>query len=312
MVAARAIAGTTACTVALCLAGMLGPTGGGVALMLLPLPVLVLGGVVGLAACAGAVGISAMVLAVAIGPDVSAFYLALGGLPVVLTVWALRSGWRIETSVALAAIVLLVGVVTSMLWMHGDVDTLRATAGQAWNESFDHTLDVYRLLGVSDEELADLQMQREQLMEGLLSVAPAVGVVVAGAVWFVNLRIARRWLPWPQLFNLHEWQAPVWLIWILIVAGFGLFVPAEGFALAARNLFVVVLTGYFCQGLAIVSYYLQRLQLPAGLRVASYLLIGFQQVVAGIVLMLGVFDFWGDFRRLSVSAADAQGGADAD
>jgi hypothetical protein len=143
-------------------------------------------------------------------------------------------------------------------------------------------------------------------------VAPALGAVIAGAVWFINIRIARRWLPWPQLYNLHAWQAPDWLIWVLIVAGFGLFVPVDAVALVARNVFVVVLAGYFCQGLAIVSYYLQRLQLPAGLRVASYVLIGFQQVVAGVVLMLGVFDFWGDFRRLSVSAADAQGGSDAE
>lgn len=312
MMAVRAIASTIACTMALCLAGVLGPTGGGAALVLLPLPVLVLGGFAGLAACGLAVATSTALLALAVGADVGAFYVAIGGLPVMLSVWALRTGWRIETSVALSAIGLLVGVVISMLWMHGDIDTLRSTAGHAWNESFDQTLDLYRILGVSDEELADLQLQRDQLMSGLLSVAPAIGVVVAATVWFLNIRIARRWLPWPQLYNLHEWQAPVWLIWVLIASGFGLFVPVDDVASVARNVFIIVLAGYFCQGLAIVSYYLQRLQLPAGLRVASYLLIGFQQVVAGIVLMLGVFDFWGDFRRLSVSAADAQGGADAE
>lgn len=312
MVAVRAIASTIACTVALCLAGVFGPTGGGAALLVLPLPVLVLGGLLGLAACLTAVALSATLLALAGGLDIGGLYLAIGGLPVVLSVWALRTGLRIETAVVLSAIALLLGVVVSTLWMHGDIETLRATAGQAWDESFDQTIDLYRVFGISDEQLTDLQLQREQLLRGLLSVAPAVGMMVAGSVWLLNIRIARRWLPWPQLYNLHEWQAPVWLIWVLIVAGFALFVPMEEVSLVARNLFVVVLACYFCQGLAIVSYYLQRLGLPAGLRVASYVLIGFQQVVAGIVLMLGVFDFWGDFRRLSVRAADAQGGADSD
>lgn len=306
MAAVRAITSTIACTVMLCLAGVLGPAGGGAALLLLPLPVLVLGGIAGLAACLPAVAATATVLGLTIGTDVAGFYLAVGALPVVLCIWALRSGWRIETSILVSALALLGGVVVSMLWMHGDVDALRASAGKAWQESFDRTIDVYRLLGVSDEELTDLQLQREQLMQGLFSVAPAIGVVAAGTVWFLNVRLARRWLPWPQLYNLHAWQAPMWLIWVLIVAGFGLFVPVESVALASRNLFIVVLAAYFCQGLAIVSYYLQRLQLPTGLRIASYLLIGIQQIVAGIVLMLGVFDFWGDFRRLSV--ADAQGG----
>jgi hypothetical protein len=312
MEAVRAIAGTIACTLALCLAGVLGPTGAAAALLLLPLPMLVLGGVSGLTACVLAVVMSVVLLAFAVGADVGGFYLAIGGIPVMLSVWALRTGYRIETSIAVSALGLLVGVVVSILWMHGDLETLRVGVHRAWNESFDQTLDLYRMLGVSDEELTDLQLQRDQLLSGLITVAPALGVVIAGAVWFVNIRIARRWLPWPQLYNLHAWQAPAWLIWVLIVAGFGLFAPSDDVVLVARNVFVVVLAGYFCQGLAIVSYYLQRLQLPTGLRVASYLLIGFQQVVAGVVLMLGVFDFWGDFRRLSVSAADAQGGADAE
>jgi hypothetical protein len=312
MEALRAIVCSIACTVALCIVGVVGPSGGGAALLVLPLPVLVLGGLAGLAACLAAVALSAALLGLTMGPDVGAFYVAIAGMPVLLGVWALQAGWRIESSVVLSASVLLMGILISMLWMHGDVGTLRTAAAHAWDESFDQTIEVYRLLGVSDEELTDLQSQREGLLSSVLSVAPAVAAVVAGAVWFINVRIARRWLPWPQLYNLHEWQAPAWLIWVLIATGFGLFVPYDGVALASRNLFVVILAGYFCQGLAIVSYYLQRLQLPTGLRIASYLLIGFQQVVAGIVLMLGVFDFWGDFRRLSVSAADAQGGADAD
>lgn len=310
MVAVRAILSTIACTVALCLAGVLGPAGGSAALLVLPLPVLVLGGLAGLAACLVAVVASTSLLALTLGIDVGGFYLAIGGLPVVLCLWALRLGWRIETSILLSALALLSGVVTSMLWMHGDIDTLRTSAAHAWQESFDHTIDVYRMLGVSDEELTDLQLQREQLMQALFSVAPAIGVVAAGAIWFINVRLARRWLPWPQLYNLHAWQAPLWLIWVLIAAGFGLFVPLDGVAWLSRNVFIVVLAAYFCQGLAIVSYYLQRLQLPTGLRIASYLLIGVQQIIAGIVLMLGVFDFWGDFRRLSV--ADAQSGSDTE
>jgi hypothetical protein len=312
MTAVRAIAGTIACTVALCLAGVLGPAGGSAVLVILPLPVLVLGGLVGLTSCLMAVAASATLLAVSVGIDVGGFYVATGGVPVVLSVWAFRAGLRIETVVTLAAVALVAGVAGSMVWMHGDLDALRAAASQAWEESFDQTLHVYRVLGVSDEQLIDLQLQRGQLLHGLLSVAPAVGMIVAGAVWLFNVHVARRWLPWPQLFHLHEWQAPTWLVWVLIATGFSLFIPVPEVSLVARNVFVVVLACYFCQGLAIVSYYLQRLGLPAGLRIASYVLIGFQQIVAGIVLMLGVFDLWGDFRRLSVSAADAQGGSDSE
>jgi hypothetical protein len=262
----RAIASSIACTVALCVAGVLGPSGGGAALLVLPLPVLVLGGLAGLAASLTAVAVSALVLGLTIGPDVGAFYVAIAGVPVLLGVWALGAGWRIESSVVLSAGALLVGVLVSMLWMSGDMGTLRTAAAQAWNESFDQTLAWYRLLGVSDEALTDLQLQRNDLMSSVRSVAPAVAVVVAGAVWFINIRIARRWLPWPQLYNLHEWQAPVWLIWVLIAPGFDYLYRLMAFLGVA----CVLSSWRDTSSAAIVSYYLQRLQLRR-LRIASYL-----------------------------------------
>jgi hypothetical protein len=82
-----------------------------------------------------------------------------------------------------------------------------------------------------------------------------------------------------------------------------MFLPWVLLALLARNIFVVLLGGYFCQGLAIVSYFLERLRLPRGVRVAGYVLIAVQHIVAGIVLALGVFDLWGNFRGLSAGSA---------
>ena len=102
-------------------------------------------------------------------------------------------------------------------------------------------------------------------------------------------------------------------IWVLILAGFGMFAPSFSVAVAARNVFVVLLGCYFCQGLAIVSYYLDRFRLPRGIHVASYVLIAVQHVVAAMVLALGVFDLWGNFRRLGVdSPADVPLNSDGD
>jgi len=106
--------------------------------------------------------------------------------------------------------------------------------------------------------------------------------------------------------NLRFWRAPDNLIWTLILAGFAMFVPVPAVALVARNAFVVLLGCYFCQGLAIVDYYLVRFRLPRGLRVVSYLLILVQHVVTVLVLALGVFDLWGNFRRLGAGPADVR------
>jgi uncharacterized protein YybS (DUF2232 family) len=93
------------------------------------------------------------------------------------------------------------------------------------------------------------------------------------------------------------WRAPDALIWVLIATGFAMFVPLGLFTLVARNVFLVLLGCYFCQGLAIVSYYLARFRLPRAVRIASYALIAIHQVLTATVLALGVFDFWANFRR---------------
>ena len=51
-------------------------------------------------------------------------------------------------------------------------------------------------------------------------------------------------------------------------------------------------------GLAIVAYFFHKNNVPRFLRSATYILIIFQQIFALLVAALGLFDLWGDFRRL--------------
>ena len=78
-----------------------------------------------------------------------------------------------------------------------------------------------------------------------------------------NLVLLRSWTGIAGNVNLRLWRTPDALIWALIVAGFAMFLPLHAAALAARNLFVVLLGCYFGQGLAIVSYYLPALRSAA-------------------------------------------------
>jgi uncharacterized protein YybS (DUF2232 family) len=309
---ARATAGAAGLTAGLGLLGILGPTFSGAALFLLPLPALAVGQIGGIAAAIAVAVSTSAIATVVIDPEVASLYLAFAGLPAVVAIWSLSRGWRIDSVIGTVLLVALVGSAAALLAFRTELGALQDSLAQAWKESFAQALDVYRRLGMSEEQLTDLELQRENLQQGSLALLPAVLVLSSGVMWLVDLRLARRWAPWPQLFNLKGWQAPSWLIWVLIGTGFALFIPHPIVSAVALNLFAVLLGCYFCQGLAIVSFYLQRFGLPTGLRVASYLLIAFQYVIAGIVLMLGVFDLWGDFRRLSVGATDAQSHADSE
>jgi uncharacterized protein YybS (DUF2232 family) len=64
------------------------------------------------------------------------------------------------------------------------------------------------------------------------------------------------------------------------------------------NILLIAAVGYFVQGLAVVAYFFHKNNVPRFLRSATYILIIFQQMFTVLVAALGLFDLWGDFRRL--------------
>ena len=98
---------------------------------------------------------------------------------------------------------------------------------------------------------------------------------------------------------LREWKAPERLVWGLILCGFILFIPGfDGLRFVAANLLLVIAAFYFAQGLAIVGYFFHKNNVPRFLRGITYVLIVFQQIFTLLVVGLGLFDLWGNFRRL--------------
>jgi uncharacterized protein YybS (DUF2232 family) len=60
------------------------------------------------------------------------------------------------------------------------------------------------------------------------------------------------------------------------------------------------MTIYFFQGIAIISFYFEKKRFPRLLRIVLYSLIALQQVVLLVVVGLGFFDMWLNFRKLGV------------
>jgi len=68
--------------------------------------------------------------------------------------------------------------------------------------------------------------------------------------------------------------------------------------LTAMNLLLIVGAFYFAQGLAVIAFFFHKNNVPRFLRGITYILIVFQQIFTLLVVGLGLFDLWGDFRRL--------------
>ena len=312
MAHARVVITGAVCAIALCLGGLIGPPGAALALLAVPLPALVVGGVAGVAHAAASSLAAGGLLGGLLGWPVGASFLALAGVPTVLAVLMLRRAWRLGPIVSATMAATCAGCAVLAAVFAPQSGSWTGAMATAWQSSFDGAVGMYRDLGVSPEQLAELEAQRDELARSLVHFLPAVLAIGLSALWLANLRLSARWAAWPQLHGLSRWRTPDWVMWLLIASGFAMFVPNPDVAIVAGNLFAVVIACYFGQGLAIVSYFFQRFSLPRGLRVATYLVIAFQQVAAGLVVALGVFDLWGDFRQLAARPADAAVGSDSE
>jgi uncharacterized protein YybS (DUF2232 family) len=159
-------------------------------------------------------------------------------------------------------------------------------------------------MGFPQESLTLLKERTPQLIEMLIQVLPALlllsfALIVLFNILFLGRRFPAQRATWFSLEHLREWKGPEPLVWGLIACGFALFVPGLGVArVIAMNFLLVIGACYFAQGLAVIGFFFHKNKVPRFLRGLTYVLIVFQQIFMLLVVGLGLFDLWGDFRRL--------------
>lgn len=234
--------------------------------------------------------------------------LALGysllALMIALLFLSFGRGWSIESVVAGTAAGMLAAVSAVLLYLFGPLSHLRQVIGEALEENLAVSLEAYEKFGFSPESIEIIRERAPQIIETFLQVMPALAFASFVTAILVNLFfLYRRFPDHRALFistsDLREWRSPEYLIWYFILSGFFLFFPGwEMVKTLTLNLFLVIAIFYFFQGLAIVAYYFHHKNVPFFLRSLAYVLIVLEQIFTLFVVALGLFDLWGDFRRL--------------
>ncbi len=167
------------------------------------------------------------------------------------------------------------------------------------------SLKLYEGMGVSESTLTAISNSLDKLHYVLLRMLPSLATVSLIFIAWSNVLLCRpllasRHLPEPQFGDLKQWKAPENLIWLLIACGGGLIaMPSQSIAwLAAINGLLILLIIYFFQGIAIVAFFLENKKAPRAIRILVYSLIGLQQLFLVLVIAMGIFDLWVDFRRI--------------
>jgi len=163
-------------------------------------------------------------------------------------------------------------------------------------------LAIYTEMDASEEKIGILARSLEGILYFVLRIIPAIVIVTTLFVVWSNLLLARFLLRSKQLFcpdfgRLNQWKAPEPLIWVAIASGGLLFFGHPGIKMLGINGLIVIMMIYFFQGIAIVSFYFEKKQFPKVLRALLYGLIAMQQLLLLVVIAVGFFDMWIDFRR---------------
>ncbi len=291
------------CSVGLLIGGVLLPAAGVILIPLVPQPVLLFGLKYG-----AGLGVAALVAA-----WVSLFLLAGEVLGFVYSIFAIMAGllfWllgrlrAIELLVTTVAAVMLAAATGVLLHIYGSWGAMIQGLRGNLIDNLTLAIGTHEKMGFPQESLNLLREKIPAIVEQMLQLLPGLlfssfCLIVLVNIFFLWRRFPDRRSQWFSVATFREWKCPEPLVWVLIACGFAFFVPAgEAVTVVAVNVLLVIGLCYFIQGLAVVAFFFHKNHVPRFLRSATYILIIFQQIFTLLVAAIGLFDLWGDFRRL--------------
>jgi uncharacterized protein YybS (DUF2232 family) len=163
-------------------------------------------------------------------------------------------------------------------------------------------IELYSQLNISQEQIKVIRENTGQITRFFAGVFPALGISGSVLMVWANLLAGQmllrvRKFSFPEFGDLTLWKAPEWLVWTFIAAGGMLFFPGESIVILGMNLLIILCMIYMFQGLAITAFFFRKKQIPRLFRFFFYGLILIQQYMLLIVVALGLFDLWVDFRK---------------
>jgi uncharacterized protein YybS (DUF2232 family) len=236
-------------------------------------------------------------------------YLVTMGAAAVVMAYMLERRQPFERIVTITtALVVGIGAVAAMAYA-GSPQALAEVTRTNLTTAIVHGQKFYSMAGLDLGLSADL---RGRMIETTLKLMPALLVISIALMALMNLAVfwrvsgRQRRLGYQLFGDLVRWTTPEWLIWVLLVTGFGLFIPSAALSTSALDCFICVAAIYFCQGLAIMAFYFRLLSMPSLARGLVYTITAVQPVLAVLVCVAGVFDLWIDFRRLKPPSSEAR------
>ncbi len=212
----------------------------------------------------------------------------------------------IDKTISYACASVLITVIVILFFYSNLSNTgIYTLASEYISRNLELTMAMYESLGVPEESIHVISNSMEKIHYVLIRIIPAMLISLTLFVSWTSLLIAKPLLKaknifFPDFDSLKLWKAPEFMVWLFIGCGVMLILPDNSFKILGLNGLIILLTIYFFQGIAIVSFYFEKKNVPRIFRIFLYSVLALQQLVLLSVIGLGFFDMWLNFRKLGV------------
>jgi uncharacterized protein YybS (DUF2232 family) len=207
-----------------------------------------------------------------------------------------------KTMLLTCGLIFLGGALCLILFNAATGHSIFADFSQSVAHNREFLFQLYRSMGMPAESISDFTRFLDEMQKMVIRILPALTITTTLFVIWVNLLLGRhllksRHMPYPAYGRLNLWRAPDVLVWGVIGCGLLMLVP-DGFAkIIGLNGLITLMMIYFFQGVAIVSFFFEKKQVPRFAKVLLYALLILQEVLL-VVIVIGFIDVWANFRKV--------------
>jgi len=276
--------------------------------MLTPVPLILVylqrGKITGLITIS-AVGLALFVL---VGPELAIAFITAYGLMAAAMAESTRLSFSFEKILLIST---LAPAVLTLVMLFAGLAGEEGSSMKVLEETFKETAEGYiQILEKSGEAPENLKAFRKSVEDAIPTVArifpsfilisTLVGAVINFlAVRFLWLRFYSR--KYFEGMDVSRWMLPDVTVWVLIASVGSLFLGPEISRVLGMNLAIVLIFLYFLQGLSVVTHILKTKAFPKWVWIIVFILIPLNPMFFGLVVGMGLFDIWVDFRKIRVT-----------
>lgn len=243
-----------------------------------------------------------------VGPQLAITFMAAYGLMAAAMAESTRLSFSFEKIILIST---LAPAVLTLLVLFAGLSGEDGPSMKALENTFRVTAESYIQIleesGETPENLKDFRKSVENSIPTAARIFPSFILIstLAGAV--INF-LAVRFL-WLRFYSreyfegmdVSRWMLPDVMIWVLIASIGSMFFGPDISQMAGMNLTIILLFLYFFQGLSVVTHIFKTKGFPKWVWAIVFLLILLNPMFFGLVLGMGLFDIWVDFRKIRVT-----------